>query len=54
MARKTAPAEPITLDDSLWERVMEATHGVVAPCFQCGVCSHLPWGMLQDGQSMYG
>lgn len=49
MARKTAAAEPITLDDALWERVMEATHGAAAPCFQCGVCTATcPWGKLQD------
>ena len=49
MARKAAAAEVITLDDALWERVMEATHGAVAPCFQCGVCTATcPWGLLQE------
>ena len=49
MARKTAPADVITLDDALSERIMEATHGAVAPCFQCGVCTATcPWGQLQD------
>jgi Fe-S oxidoreductase len=39
----------ITLDDALWERVMSATDGAVAPCFQCGVCTATcPWGLLQD------
>jgi len=38
----------ITLDDSLWERVMAATDGAVAPCYQCGVCTAAcPWGLLQ-------
>lgn len=49
MARKAAATDAITLDDALWERVMEATHGAVAPCFQCGVCTATcPWGQLQD------
>lgn len=39
----------ITLDDALWERVMAATDGAVAPCFQCGVCTATcPWGLLQE------
>ena len=39
----------ITLDDSLWERVMAATDGAVSPCFQCGVCTATcPWGLLQE------
>ncbi len=29
----------IEIDDALWERVMEASDGAVAPCFQCGVCT---------------
>ena len=38
----------IDLDDALWERVMAATDGAVAPCFQCGVCTATcPWGLLQ-------
>ncbi len=40
--------EAISLDDALWERVMAATDGAVAPCFQCGVCTAAcPWGLLQ-------
>jgi Fe-S oxidoreductase len=39
----------ITLDDTLWERVMAATGGAVAPCFQCGVCTATcPWGLLKE------
>lgn len=42
-------ARPVTLDDSLWERVMAATDGAIAPCYQCGVCTaSCPWGLLQD------
>ena len=38
----------IEIDDALWERVMAATNGAVAPCFQCGVCTATcPWGLLQ-------
>ena len=38
----------IEIDDALWERVMAATNGAVAPCFQCGVCTAVcPWGLLQ-------
>jgi len=45
---KRPPDEAITLDDALWERVMAATDGAVAPCFQCGVCTAVcPWGLLQ-------
>lgn len=51
MATRKAPAARavITIDDTRWERIMEATHGAVAPCFQCGVCTATcPWGLLQD------
>ncbi|HEU4758464.1 MAG TPA: (Fe-S)-binding protein, partial [Dehalococcoidia bacterium] len=38
----------IDLDDALWERVMAATNGAAAPCYQCGVCTATcPWGLLQ-------
>jgi Fe-S oxidoreductase len=48
MAQKSAD-DVITLDDARWERIMEATHGAVAPCFQCGVCTATcPWGLLQE------
>lgn len=41
--------EIITLDDALWERVMAATDGAVAPCYQCGVCTAIcPWGLVKD------
>jgi Fe-S oxidoreductase len=46
---KRAKADGVfDLDDALWERVMAATDGAVAPCFQCGVCTATcPWGLLQ-------
>ena len=41
--------EAITLDDALWERVMAATDGAVAPCYQCGVCTAIcPWGLVKE------
>jgi Fe-S oxidoreductase len=44
-----AKQRPITLDDARWERVMAATDGAVAPCFQCGVCTATcPWTLLQE------
>ncbi len=46
MRRRNGAA--IELDDALWERVMEATGGAVAPCYQCGVCTATcPWGLVQ-------
>jgi Fe-S oxidoreductase len=39
----------VTLDDAHWERVMAATDGAVAPCYQCGVCTATcPWTLLQE------
>lgn len=32
-------AEPVVLDDALWEKVTELTAGAMNPCFQCGTCS---------------
>ena len=46
---KAKEPDVITLDDALSERIMEATNGAVAPCYQCGVCTATcPWGLLQD------
>ncbi|MFQ5471894.1 MAG: (Fe-S)-binding protein [Dehalococcoidia bacterium] len=46
---KAKEPEVITLDDALSDRIMEATNGAVAPCYQCGVCTATcPWGLLQD------
>jgi Fe-S oxidoreductase len=39
----------VVLDDSIWERISEATNGAADPCFQCGVCTAIcPWGLLKD------
>lgn len=44
---KTAP--PLTIDDELWEELMELTQGSIAPCFQCGVCTATcPWGIVRE------
>lgn len=41
--------DAVTLDDALWERVMAATDGAVAPCYQCGVCTAIcPWGLVKE------
>jgi Fe-S oxidoreductase len=38
----------IVLNDDAWERVIAATHGQAAACFQCGVCSATcPWGLVR-------
>jgi Fe-S oxidoreductase len=37
------------LDDVLWERLFELTHGAAALCYQCGVCTAIcPWGMVRN------
>ena len=47
MTRRRAD-QVIEINDGLWEQVMQATDGAVAPCFQCGVCTATcPWGLLQ-------
>lgn len=39
----------ITLDESLWQELLELTHGAAAPCFQCGVCTAIcPWGEARE------
>jgi Fe-S oxidoreductase len=41
--------EPFTLDDVLWERLIELTDGAVALCYQCGTCTAIcPWGVVRD------
>lgn len=38
-----------TLDDELWEELIELTDGAAAPCFQCGVCTATcPWGLVRE------
>ncbi|HEU5315752.1 MAG TPA: (Fe-S)-binding protein [Chloroflexota bacterium] len=40
--------EPITLDDARWQKVLDATGGWAAACYQCGVCSGVcPWGRVR-------
>ncbi len=39
----------LVLDDALWERVVVATRGLAAQCFQCGVCTAIcPWGQVKS------
>lgn len=44
----------ITLNDELWQELLDLTHGEAAPCFQCGVCTAIcPWGEArQEGFSV--
>ena len=45
---ETAPA-PVLLEDDRWERVLAATGGWAAACYQCGLCSGVcPWGLVRD------
>ena len=49
MEAKTQSKDTWILDDELWEELLELTHGAVAPCFQCGVCTAIcPWGSVRD------
>lgn len=37
-----------TLDDVLWERLLELTGGEAALCYQCGTCTATcPWGLVR-------
>lgn len=39
----------ITIDDDLWEELLEVTNGAAGPCYQCGVCTATcPWGIVRD------
>jgi Fe-S oxidoreductase len=39
----------LTIDDELWEELMELTQGAIAPCFQCGTCTTAcPWGIVRE------
>lgn len=41
--------EVLALDDAGWERVVEATGGTAALCYQCGVCTATcPWGLVLE------
>ena len=39
----------ITLDDDVWEELLEVTGGAAGPCYQCGVCTaSCPWGIVRE------
>ncbi len=39
----------LELDEATWERMLQLTHGAVAECFQCGVCTAAcPWGEVRQ------
>jgi Fe-S oxidoreductase len=39
----------LVIDDRLWERLIDLTHGAAAACFQCGVCTAIcPWGQVRQ------
>ena len=41
--------EPLTLDDQLWDRVVQITGGAAAACYQCGSCAAIcPWGLVRN------
>ncbi len=41
----SGPAQPIVLDDELWERVTQLSGGAASACYQCGACTAVcPWG----------
>lgn len=43
----TNGAQPIVLDDELWERVVEISGGIASACYQCGACTAAcPWGQV--------
>ena len=41
--------KPLVIDDRLWEKLNDLTHGAASVCFQCGVCTALcPWGQVRS------
>lgn len=43
------PAQAVVLDDARWQKVLDATGGWAAACYQCGLCSGVcPWGALRS------
>ena len=47
--KRSSKDETFTLDDELWERLIELTGDAVALCYQCGVCTAIcPWGLVRD------
>ena len=42
-------SELLTLNDELWERLIDLTGGSAALCYQCGVCTATcPWGTVRE------
>jgi Fe-S oxidoreductase len=38
----------LTLDDDVWDRVVEITNGAAVACYQCGACTAAcPWGLVR-------
>ncbi|OGO18464.1 MAG: hypothetical protein A2Z14_11420 [Chloroflexi bacterium RBG_16_48_8] len=54
MKAELVTTQALTIDDDLWEELMELTQGAIAPCFQCGVCTTTcPWDVVrEDGFSV--
>src|SRR3990172_531886 len=47
--RDDGEGDVLTLDDDVWERVVRATSGAAAPCYQCGFCTAIcPWGLVKQ------
>lgn len=41
--------QAVTLNDARWQDLLERTHGAVALCYQCGVCTAAcPWGAVRQ------
>ncbi|MGD8823283.1 MAG: heterodisulfide reductase-related iron-sulfur binding cluster [Anaerolineales bacterium] len=39
----------LTINDAMWQELLELTGGAAAPCFQCGVCTATcPWGQVRQ------
>lgn len=44
-------SDGITLDDLLWEHLIQLTNGAASLCYQCGVCTaSCPWGVVRQQQ----
>lgn len=41
--------DAVTINDGVWEELVQATNGAVNLCFQCGTCSAIcPWSLLKE------
>jgi Fe-S oxidoreductase len=48
-ANEGIAAQPIEIDDGLWNDLMSLTGGSAALCFQCGACTAVcPWGLVKE------